>query len=152
MDSYALLALVPAFADPVTSVPKLNCLVRDWELSFPDAVLKDCKENCEDTGLLVWLDTVDSLRYDQGRLDQIYTEEVLEICEDLWDIDDLSEDQAPVRSAAMGLQFADIHGPSSVVMVTDDEREHPVRMNLRDACSLLGIKTMNSSEFMMQLV
>lgn len=152
IDTYALRFLSDTAGSDLTFFEPLTDLVTTSRLSFPHAVVKDCKKFCREETLWVWVNVAEKLRVDKGDLEQSYTELVLDKCQELFDEDDLSEDQAPVRAAAMGLHFQVLYGQDNVIVVTEDRLDHPLRMNLHSACGVLGLSTLTASEFLAELV
>lgn len=151
IDTYALRYLSNAAGSKLAFFEPLTDLVNAHRLSFPHAVVKDCKKFCRDETLWVWVNVAEKLRVNNGDVKQSYTEQVLDKCLNLFDEDDLSEDQAPVRAAAMGLHFQDLYGADNVTVVTEDRLDHPLRMNLPAACKVLGLATFSATEFLAEL-
>lgn len=96
----------------------------------------------------MWVNAVERFRLNSGNFDHSYTEIVLEDCLELFDEYDLNEDQAPVRTAAMALYMGDSNGQENISVVTEDRLEHPLRINLASACTLLGLETLGVTEFL----
>lgn len=152
IDTHALRYLSDTAGSDLSFFEPLTELVNASQLSFPHAVVKDCKKFCREETLWVWVNVAEKLRLNKGDVKQSYTELVLDKCFNLFDEDDLSEDQSPVRTAAMGLHFQELYGASNVTVVTEDRLDHPLRMNLHAACGVLGLTTLSAAEFLAELV
>jgi hypothetical protein len=151
LDISAVLRIPSLFGEQEKLNACLNSLTEHTEngrVVFPDQIVSDCRRIAAGEDITVWLRAIAGSRR-CSTFPYEHQTNILAVCQDLLDQDSMQEEQSPVMVAAMGDYLATMG--HSFEIVTEDRFELPTRMNLVDACKLLGFQSCKTKAFLKRL-